>query len=209
MKDEPGGMIWLWIGLWTVWCGLHSLLITTGVRQWFEGRGGAWMGYYRLGYVLFSLVSLAALLWFGQTLPQGELLLLPLWAQGIQAVLFVSALALFIGGARVYDLRVLLGLTEWQAYRAGRNAPPPAFSADGILRRVRHPWYGGGIALLWSLPNLTDLALATRAILTVYLILGALLEERKLIAAFGQPYRDYCRHTPMLFPRLFRLRGKT
>jgi len=70
----------------------------------------------------------------------------------------------------------------------------------GILRHVRHPWYGGGLALLWSLPNFTDVALVTRTILSCYLIVGTLLEERKLKSVMGPSYQDYCRRVPMLLP---------
>ncbi len=194
----------LLIVLWIAWCTLHSLLITTAVRRWFERWGGAWLGLYRLGYVVFSLATLAPLLWYGQMLPQRQLVALPLWAQAVQVLLFGYALALFVGGARVYDLHSFLGLAQWRAYRTGRTPDLPAFRQAGILRHVRHPWYGGGIALLWAMPDLTQVSLTIRAILTAYLILGALLEERKLKAVFGQTYQDYCRRTPMLFPWKFR-----
>ncbi len=199
----------LLIVLWIAWCVLHSLLITTAVRQWFEGKGGAWLGLYRLGYVGFSLATLAPLLWYSQMLPQRQLAALPLWAQALPVLLFVYALALFVGGARVYDLHSFLGLAQWRAYQTGRTPGPPAFRQTGILRHVRHPWYGGGIALLWAMPDLTAVSLAIRTILTAYLILGALLEERKLKAEFGQTYQDYCRRTPMLFPWKFRPWART
>jgi len=37
---------------------------------------------------------------------------------------------------------------------------------------------------------------------TVYLIIGAFFEERKLDREFGQAYRDYKNSTPMFIPRL-------
>ena len=199
----------LLIVLWIAWCAFHSLLITTAVRRWFEGKGGPWLGLYRLGYVGVSLATLAPLLWYGQMLPQRQLLVLPLWAQAVQLLLFGYALALFVGGARVYDLHSFLGLAQWRTFRAGRIPEPPAFRQAGILRHVRHPWYGGGISLLWAMPDLTQVSLAIRVILTAYLILGALLEERKLKAEFGQIYQEYCRRTPMLFPWKFRLWPKS
>ena len=194
----------LLIVLWIAWCTLHSLLITTAVKQWFGKKGGVWRGCYRLGYVVFSLATLFPLLWYGQILPQQSLVALPLWARSVQVCLLLFALALFVGGARVYDLPTFLGLTQWRAFQAGLTPEPPTFKQSGILRHVRHPWYGGGIALLWAMPDLTEVSLVIRVILTAYLILGALLEERKLKAEFGQDYRDYCRRTPMLFPWKFR-----
>jgi protein-S-isoprenylcysteine O-methyltransferase Ste14 len=68
---------------------------------------------------------------------------------------------------------------------------------------VRHPWYSGGIALLWALPGLTDVTLVVRTLLSAYLILGAVLEERKLREILGEPYNSYCRETPMLVPWKF------
>lgn len=91
------------------------------------------------------------------------------------------------------------------AYRMGRSGAPPRFEQTGILGHVRHPWYSGGIALLWALPQLTDASLIIRTLLTVYLIVGTLLEERKLRQSLGEPYRAYCREVPMLIPwKLFR-----
>jgi len=37
-------------------------------------------------------------------------------------------------------------------------------------------------------------------VLTVYIIIGTLLEEKKLIAEIGQPYLIYRSRVPMLIP---------
>ena len=48
-------------------------------------------------------------------------------------------------------------------------------------------------------------ALLTSAIMiTLYLIIGSCLEERKLVACYGEAYRDYQRHVPALIPRPWR-----
>jgi protein-S-isoprenylcysteine O-methyltransferase Ste14 len=38
---------------------------------------------------------------------------------------------------------------------------------------------------------------------TVYIVIGALLEERKLLAIFGERYEKYRTATPFLIPFLF------
>jgi len=48
--------------LWIVWCALHSLIIAHSVQNWVKARGGLWLGLYRLGYVIFSTLSLIPLL---------------------------------------------------------------------------------------------------------------------------------------------------
>jgi protein-S-isoprenylcysteine O-methyltransferase Ste14 len=190
--------------LWIIWCAVHSLLITTRVQQWVVCQEKAWRGLYRLGYVCFSMASLACLILYTASLRQHPLTL-PGWMHLVQALLFVYALVMFIAGAKVYDLQTFLGIRQWQDFRAGRESTSPHFVTAGVLRYVRHPWYSGGIALLWSVPGLTDLTLLTRTILSCYLLVGTILEENKLKKSLGESYRSYCLQVPMLIPwRLYR-----
>ena len=93
-----------------------------------------------------------------------------------------------------------LGLNQLRNFRKHKESGSLPFHSDGILAHVRHPWYSGGIALLWGFGSCTDVYLLTRTILTVYIILGTVLEERRLIGELGEQYRTYCRQVPMLIP---------
>ena len=42
--------------------------------------------------------------------------------------------------------------------------------------------------------------LVTNLVLTAYFVIGAILEERKLVAEFGEEYREYQKRVPMLVP---------
>lgn len=185
--------------LWIAWCAVHSILITTSVQRWMDCQKLIWRGLYRLGYVCFSMTSLACLILYTASFPQKPLSL-PGWIHLVQVLLFAYALILFIAGAKVYDLRFFLGIRQWQNFRAGREISPQHFATNGVLRYVRHPWYSGGIALLWSVPGLTDLTLLTRTILSCYLFVGTILEEKKLKNSLGETYLSYCRQVPMLIP---------
>lgn len=186
--------------LWVGWCTLHSLMITTVVRQWVERKGGKWLGLYRMVYVVVAIVTILPLLGYTAALPQHPLGSPPYWVIGLQLVLLLYAVIMFVGGAQVHDLQTFMGVRQWRRYRQGKTSSPPVLKTGGILRFLRHPWYSGGIALLWGLPALTNVTLVTRSILTAYLIIGALLEERKMREILGEPYRAYCRETPMLIP---------
>ena len=74
---------------------------------------------------------------------------------------------------------------------------------------IRHPWYTGCILLIWA-GDLDAAALAANVVFTAYVVVGTLLEERKLVAEFGEEYRAYQRRVSMLVPLKWagaRLRG--
>jgi len=70
---------------------------------------------------------------------------------------------------------------------------------SGILGAARHPWYSAGVFLVWG-RALTGADLIASAIVTVYVIAGCVLEERKLVREFGAEYEAYQRRVPMLVP---------
>ena len=186
--------------LWITWCCLHSLLITTSVNNWFKKKGGPYLGLYRLGYILFSILSFVPVLYYQYTLPQQLLFSWEGYRRLIQFVLLLYAVILFWYGKKNYDMNFFLGLTQWRDYQAGKAQQQLPFRCSGILLYVRHPWYSGGIALLWAMGPITDAGLLGKSILTLYLIIGALLEEQKLQNELGTVYRHYCRQVPMLIP---------
>ena len=52
----------------------------------------------------------------------------------------------------------------------------------------------------WGWPLLVGALLLFDVILTLWIVLGAILEERDLVAEFGEEYARYRRHVPMLVP---------
>lgn len=187
--------------LWIVWCGLHSLLISRRAQKLAGRFLGRSAGAYRILYVLFSTFTLLPVLWYQLSLPQLVLVQADLPVRLIQHALLLYGLVMFYLGARVYDLPFFLGLTQWRNMQEKKNIAPLPFRTDGILACVRHPWYSGGMALVWGFGAITDVYLLTRTILTAYLLIGALLEEKRLAAELGERYRVYRRTVPMLLPR--------
>ena len=72
----------------------------------------------------------------------------------------------------------------------------------GFYRHIRHPLYTFGLLILWLSPSVTVNSLIVYLSLTVYILVGAFFEERKLLREFGQAYADYKASTPMLIPRM-------
>jgi protein-S-isoprenylcysteine O-methyltransferase Ste14 len=54
--------------------------------------------------------------------------------------------------------------------------------------------------MIWSYPDLTLDRLLLNVLFTGWVIAGILLEERGLVASYGDAYRRYQRKVPMLIP---------
>lgn len=186
--------------LWVLWCLLHSLLIHSSVKRRLCSLHPALTGAYRLCYSLFALLSLLPVAALTLVAPQTVVFDFSGPWRILQAVLLLYAALMFYGGARAYDMDFFLGIRQWNDYRAGKPPGSQVFHDRGVLQRVRHPWYSGGIVLLWAMGPLTTVNLPVRLLLTGYFLVGTVLEERRLKRQLGHPYRDYCRRVPMLFP---------
>lgn len=186
-----------------VWGGLHSLLVSPAWMRVVSARFPRLCPWYRLAYNCLAALTLLPPLYFKDALSGATLLawggvLLP-----VRYALLGAAVWLFWAGAREYDLRVVGGLAQLRSACSFAGSPyAEELRTSGILSRVRHPWYGGALLLLWTRTGAFDAAeLVTSLVLTAYVLIGANLEERKLEHVHGRTYRDYRRVTPMLFPR--------
>ncbi len=81
---------------------------------------------------------------------------------------------------------------------------------DGLHSMVRHPLYFGTLLFIWGCFFLFPLAsnLIASSLITLYVIAGIRIEERKLIVEFGKGYKLYADKVPKLIPRFFGLKGK-
>ena len=74
---------------------------------------------------------------------------------------------------------------------------------SGLHKYVRHPLYLGTILFLIGLffifPLLSNFI--SLVVITIYVLLGIRLEEKKLISQFGSHYLEYAKKVPMLVPR--------
>jgi protein-S-isoprenylcysteine O-methyltransferase Ste14 len=71
---------------------------------------------------------------------------------------------------------------------------------SGLYRWVRHPLYTAGLVFIWLTPLMTANLLVLNLGLTIYLVVGAIYEERKLVREFGEQYLRYQKRVPMLIP---------
>ena len=70
----------------------------------------------------------------------------------------------------------------------------------GPYRWVRHPLYSATLLMIWSYPVLTADRLLFNVLFTIWILVGTMLEERDLVADYGEDYQNYQRRVPMLIP---------
>ena len=113
--------------------------------------------------------------------------------------LIAAALLLYSGYAvrRTFDL---LGLRPIRAHMRGLSPQATPFFVAGPYRWVRHPLYACILALLWIRPEMMADGLLLSILWSGWMVVGTLLEERDLVADFGDVYRRYQHQVPMLVP---------
>jgi protein-S-isoprenylcysteine O-methyltransferase Ste14 len=94
----------------------------------------------------------------------------------------------------------LFGLRQtWLAFR-GLPYTRKRFQERSLYRHVRHPLMLGFLIAFWAAPTLTVGRLVFAGSYTLYVLLALTVEERDLVAAHGNAYREYQRRVPRLLP---------
>ncbi len=195
-------------GGWIAWCFLHSLLISRTVSAYLQEGMGKYRYYYRLLYNLVALLSLFPLLMMTEAMRSQPVFS---WQGGwviLRLVMFGLAVWLFFDGARNYDMQCMLGFRQITSRKQTvLLTEDEQFSRKGALGMTRHPWYLGGILIVWSrYPVYHDSTVLAVIILSLYFFVGIWLEERKLLAEYGEKYRSYQREVSVLLPWKWMLR---
>ncbi|MEN8174965.1 MAG: hypothetical protein ABFS23_04340 [Pseudomonadota bacterium] len=184
--------------LWILYFAIHSLLASLAVKR---GLGRAWPGLMPVYRLLFNGIATVLLL------PLLYLLLRhpgpPLWAwTGVAWWFAQAAAALALGGflltLKGYDGLEFVGLRQWRRRERGIE-DRESFRLSPLHRFVRHPWYFLGLVILWT-RDMNAAWLVSSILASLYCVLGARLEERKLRVFHGDVYRAYQQRVPALIP---------
>lgn len=189
---------WILLGGWVGFGLLHSVLAVPAVKTFFYRGLGRHSPYYTLSYSGIATISLAGILVWQVSLKSPVTGSFPILKYVIGLLAGVPGLWLMAICIRKYFFQ-LSGISVLYG-----KEPPPVLEISGVHRYIRHPLYLGTLLVVWSLffffPLLSNLLAAV--VITLYTVIGSLLEERKLLQTFGTAYERYQRQTPMLIPRL-------
>jgi protein-S-isoprenylcysteine O-methyltransferase Ste14 len=154
----------------------------------------------RSTFVLFSSLALLLLYWQWQPMPE------PVWTvQNPGIAVALQAISLLGWGMLVVTTFMLshfelFGLSQVFARLFGKDLPAAKFHTPLLYRLVRHPIYLSFLLAFWSTPLMSQGHLLFALATTGYILIGIQLEERDLIAMFGEQYRRYQRRVSMLVP---------
>jgi protein-S-isoprenylcysteine O-methyltransferase Ste14 len=185
----------------------HSVMARPAFKAW-------WTRFVppaieRSTYVVLSSAVLLLLYWQWRTIPA------VVWdvrlpaARVVVWALFWLGWVIALGATFMINHFDLFGLR--QVYLAWRQKPYTElhFRTHLFYRLVRHPLMLGFLISFWAAPTMTAGHLLFSIAMTGYILTAVHIEERGLVAALGNDYREYRREVPMLVPLKHRARRRS
>ncbi|WP_315786629.1 MULTISPECIES: methanethiol S-methyltransferase [unclassified Bradyrhizobium] len=177
----------------------HSVMARPAFKRWltrFIPKAAE-----RSTYVLLSSLILLLLFWQWRPIP------MPIWRiEGLGASVLTSihwlGWLIVLTSTYLIDHFDLFGLKQAAFALRATEAPAQPFKTPLLYRLVRHPLMLGFLLAFWATPEMSVGHLMFAALNTAYILVGLQLEERDLVAAFGDTYQRYRQRVPMLLPRL-------
>lgn len=194
--ENPALSPWIILLAFGLYGFVHSLLASLPVKALVSALfGKTGDRFYRLFYNMFAAISIMPILALPFTLPDAPWYSISApWANLMKAV---QLLALGLLGISIFHTGLLELLGFSQAFGIDQK---DKLNTAGMYKYIRHPLYTFSMIAILFNPSMTVNSAALSLAFTLYFILGAMVEERKMVKIFGQEYQDYQANTPMFVP---------
>jgi len=186
---------------WTGYCFLHSYLISISFTKYITRLLKNYYAFYRLFYVSISLVLLIPLINYTNQIDRAIIISYDSPWPVIRYIFMYGSLLLFFWAFFFsYDSLSFFGIRQILNFKKNKEKNSTAdIKLNGLLGIIRHPMYLALIIYLWC-QTFRVVDIIVNIILTTYVIIGTILEEKKLILEFGEAYKRYQKQVPMLIP---------
>ena len=182
----------------------HSLLASIKVKKsLFEGYGSI-AAFYRLIYILFSLITFY---FFYDAVPHPILIIYDLKYPFDFIVLIPQFLSLagIIWTLKYFDVSEFIGINQvirWfnKKYDMNELDEKLTLNSRGPYKFCRHPLYLFSIIFLLFRAEIDLFYLTLLFCLIVYFYVGSYYEEKKLVEKFGEEYLEYQFSVPRIIP---------
>jgi protein-S-isoprenylcysteine O-methyltransferase Ste14 len=182
--------------LWILYCLLHSILASDQfkdiVHRWMKNN----FRFYRLYYNLFAKISLIAIVIYQSSLKSILLFKPGIFSVSVGLLIGITGLSIMAICISKY-FKGLSGL-----FTVAEKKPGGELIISGIHQWMRHPLYFGTFLFIWGgwIAYPLYSLLISNLIITIYTLIGIRLEEKKLIAEYGEQYKSYQQNVPMIIP---------
>jgi len=177
----------------------HSVMARPAFKRWWTRIVPK--SCERSTYVLISSLLLILIFWLWRPV------VTPIWdvdgwPAALLTVIFWLGWLIALVSTFQIDHFELFGLRQVVDALRGATSRVQALKTPLLYRLVRHPLMLGMLLAFWATPHMTAGHLLFAVMSTAYILVGVRLEERDLVAEFGESYEQYRRRVPMLMPRL-------
>lgn len=176
----------------------HSVMARRGFKAWWTKIIPE--SIERSTFVLLTNGALILIFWQWRTMTD------TVWNLGGTTIGTILSVVFFLGWIVVLLSTFMInhfhlfGLQ--QVYENWKDTPAASlsFTTRFFYNFIRHPILLGFMIAFWATPVMTTGHLLFAAVTTVYMLIAIQLEEKDLMAAHGDTYRQYKQQVPMLIP---------
>lgn len=179
-----------------VFAALHSALAIPRVKEHIMRQTGLRPASYRLGYNIISLLV------FGWVMSAGRHSVILYEVPGAvrYTLYFVQAGLLMALASCLISTGVMSFLGLDALTKKSGHSSAQALATNGWYGVVRHPLYLLSMLFMFLNPLMSVRWLILACLGTLYFVIGALIEEKRLAREFGETYARYRARVPFIVP---------